>query len=82
MYSRKIVAACAASVLSISAANFTFAQFPSGEEVAREAMARAMAEKARNDEIVRQQQDQERARQEQEQRVRDLEEAERRTRTG
>jgi hypothetical protein len=57
-------------------------QYPSGSSVAAEAMARALAEKARNDEIVRQQRARENERRMQEQRVRDLENAQRRARTG
>lgn len=70
-------------VLSMNAGAAFSQSFPSGEQAAREALARAQAEKARNDEIVRQQ---ERAREEerraQEERVRKLEEAERKGRTG
>ncbi|TGT57313.1 hypothetical protein EN813_038410 [Mesorhizobium sp. M00.F.Ca.ET.170.01.1.1] len=81
--SRKIIAACVASILVLGATNLASAQFQNGEEAARDAMARAMAEKARNDEIVRQQQmEQERQRQQQEQQLRDLEEAQRRSTTG
>jgi len=73
--------------LSMAFASTALAQEASpreqAEQAAADAMARAMAEKARNDEIVRQQQlEGERQRQEQEQRVRDLEEAQRRANTG
>lgn len=56
--------------------------FPSGEDVAAEAMLRALAEKARNDAIVLQQLQQEEQRRQQEEQLRELEEAERRARTG
>ncbi len=68
----------------IGVAGPVFAQkYPSGTDVANEAMARARAEKARNDAIVQQQRAaQEQQRRMQEQRVRDLENAQKRGRTG
>ena len=60
---------------------FALAQhYPSGEDVAREAMLRALAEKARNDAIVREQRRMEQQRRIQEERLRRFEEAERRAR--
>lgn len=56
--------------------------FPSGAEVANEAMLRALAEKARNDAIVLQQLQQEEQRRQQEEELRALEEKERLARTG
>jgi hypothetical protein len=84
MKRKALTTVCAiAVVLLTAAAPSVMAQYPSGQDVAREAMAKAQAEKARNDEIVRRQREQqEMQRREQEQRVRDLEKAERRARTG
>lgn len=58
------------------------AQYPSGQQVMRDALARAQAEKARNDDIVRQQRMREQQRRQQEEQSRRLEEAQRRARTG
>lgn len=56
---------------------------PPAEQVWREEMAKALAEKARNDAIVRQQRDdQERQRRLQEEQLRWLQEAQRRANTG
>ncbi|GAB9241414.1 hypothetical protein [Bradyrhizobium diazoefficiens] len=73
-----LLAAAAVAVIT-STAN---AQYPSGAEAAREAMARAQAEKARNDAIVNQQRQQENQRRQELENARRLEEARRRGNTG
>jgi hypothetical protein len=84
---KQILIALGLVVLTGNEPSLSFAQDFSArhqaERAAADAMARAMAEKARNDEIVRQQHiQQERQRQQQEDQIHRLEEMQRRANTG
>ncbi|WJS05499.1 hypothetical protein [Roseibium aggregatum] len=71
-----------ALALLLVATNAQAQNWPSGADLAREALMRAQAEKERNDRIVEQQRAAEQRRRMEEQRLRWIEEAQRRANTG